>query len=155
MAGNRLTTAERDLTLICVLFIGLRLEYHCRKKDNVMTKVAILPEPSVEGSTVYRAVAGARQAVAKTVGGALDALAAQLPPEESGTLVVVQNHRPDQFFTAQQQQRLEELMGRWRVARDAGKSLSLSEEAELNALVDAEVQASGERAAAALAGLEK
>ena len=119
-----------------------------------MTKIAILPEPSV-GGTVYRAVAGARQAVGKTVGGALDALTAQLPPEESGTLVVVQNHRTDQFFTAQQQQRLEELMGRWRAARDSGKSLSPSEQAELNALVDAEVQASGERAAAALADLGK
>jgi len=105
--------------------------------------------------TMNRAVAGARQAVAKTAGGALDALTAQLSPEEGGTLVVVQNHRADQFFTAQQQQRLEELMDRWRAARSSGKSLSPSEQAELNALVDAEVQASGERAAAALAGLEK
>ena len=54
-----------------------------------MTKVAILPEPSVKDGMMYRAVAGARQAVAKTAGAALDALAAQLPPEESGTLVVV------------------------------------------------------------------
>lgn len=120
-----------------------------------MTKVAILPEPSVEGDTMYRAVAGRHQAVAKTAGGALDALTAQLSPEESGTLVVVQNHRADQFFTAQQQQQLEELMRRWRTARDTGKALSSSEQAELNALVDAEVQASGERAAAALADLEK
>lgn len=120
-----------------------------------MTKVAILPEPAAEGKTVYRAVAGARHAVAKTVGAALDALTAQLPPEETGTLVVVQNHRPDQFFTLQQQQRLQELMGRWRVARDSGNALSSSEQSELNALVDAEVQASGERASAALAGLEK
>src|SRR6266436_1661019 len=104
-----------------------------------MTKVAILPEPSIKGDTMYRAVAGARQAVAKTVGGALDALTAQLPPEESGTLVVVQNHRPDRFFTAQQQGRLEELMEHWRTARDTGKTLSSSEHAELNALVDAEV----------------
>ena len=104
---------------------------------------------------MYRAVAGAHQAVAKTVGGALDALTAQLPPEESGTLVVVQNHRADQFFTAQQQQRLEELMGRWRTARASGKSLSPSEQSELNALVDAEARASGERAAAALADPEK
>ena len=120
-----------------------------------MTKVAILPEFSVEGNTVYRAVAGARQAVAKTVGAALDALTAQLPLEESGTLVVVQNHRADRFFTAQQQQRIDELMGCWRAARDSGKSLSPSEQAELNALVDAEVQASGERAAAALDDLAK
>jgi hypothetical protein len=120
-----------------------------------MTKVAILPEPSIKGEILYRAVAGARQAVAKTVGAALDALTAQLPPEESGTLVVVQNHRPDQFFSLQQQRRLEELMERWRTARDSGTSLPPSEQAELNALVDAEVQASGERAAAALADLEK
>src|SRR5438552_12015446 len=117
-----------------------------------MTKIAILPEPSV-GGTVYRAVAGARQAVGKTVGGALDALTAQLPPEESGTLIVVQNHRADQFFSAQQQQRLEKLMGRWRAARDSRKALSSSDQAELNDLVDAEVQASGERAAAVLADL--
>jgi len=120
-----------------------------------MTKVAILPEPSVKGDTMYRAVAGARQAVAKTAGAALDVLTAQLPPDESGTLVVVQNHRPDKFFTAQQQRRLEELMNHWRAVRDAGNSLSASEQAELNALVDAEVRASGERAAAALADLEK
>src|SRR5713101_7357044 len=118
-----------------------------------MTKVAILPEPSIKGDTMYRAVAGARQAVAKMVGGALDALTAQLPPEESGTLVVVQNHRPDRFFTAQQQRRLEELMERWRTKRDQGKSLSGSEQAELSSLVDAELQASGERAAAALSNL--
>jgi hypothetical protein len=120
-----------------------------------MTKVAILPEPSEEGQTMYRAVAGARQAVAKTAGGALDALAAQLSPEESGTLVVVQNHRPDQFFTKEQQERLVALMQSWRTARDNGKSLSSEEEAELKNLVDVEVKASGQRAAAALADLEK
>ena len=120
-----------------------------------MTKVAILPEPSIGGETMYRAVAGTHHAVARTVGAALDALTAQLSPEEAGTLVVVQNHRPDQFFTGQQQRRLEELMQRWRSARDAGQSLQPAEQAELDGLVDAEVRASGERAAAALAGLEK
>jgi hypothetical protein len=118
-----------------------------------MTKVSILPEPSIKGDIMYRAVAGARHAVAKTVGGALDALTAQLTPEETGTLVVVQNQRPDQFFSAQQQRRLQELMERWRTARDLGESLPASEQAELNVLVDAEVQASGERAAAVLADL--
>ena len=104
---------------------------------------------------MYRAVAGARHAVAKTAGAALDALAVQLPPDEGGTLVIVQNHKSDRFFTIQQQQRLEELMRRWREARDTGKELSSSEQTELNALVDAEVRASGERAAAAFADLEK
>jgi hypothetical protein len=103
---------------------------------------------------MYRAVAGVRQGVAQTVGGALDALTAQLPAEESGTLVVVQNHRPDEFFTAHQQRRLEELMQLWRGARDRGKPLSAPEQAELDALVETEVQASGERAAAAVAHLD-
>src|SRR6266516_7422059 len=106
--------------------------------QKVMTKIAILPEPSVQGGVVYRAVAGARQAVAKSVGAALDALTAQLPPEESGTLVVVQNHRADKFFSHQQQRRLEELMQNWRAVRDAGQRLSPSDQAELTALVDAE-----------------
>jgi len=104
-----------------------------------MTKVAILPEPSAEGVTMYRAVAGARQAVANTAGAALDALTAQLPPDESGTLVVVQNHRPDRFFTAKQQRRLEDLMSQWRLARDAGKELSPTEQAELKSLESSEL----------------
>jgi hypothetical protein len=120
-----------------------------------MTKVAILPERSAKGVIVYRAVAGARQAVANTAGAALDALTAQLSPDESGTLVVVQNHRSDRFFTAEQQRRLEDLMGRWRLARDAGIDLSPSEQSELKSLVEAEVVASGERAAAVLADLDK
>jgi hypothetical protein len=120
-----------------------------------MTKVAILPERSSKGDTMFRAVAGDRQAVATTAGGALDALAAQLPSEEAGTLVVVQNHRPDQFFSAEQLKRLEDLMQRWRALRDEGKSLASAEQVELNALVDAEVQAAGQRAAAALAELEE
>jgi len=49
----------------------------------------------------------------------------------------------------------EELMQRWRTARETGKQLPDSEQAELSALIDAEVQASGERAVAALAGLER
>jgi hypothetical protein len=58
--------------------------------------------------------------------------------------------RPDEFFTAQQQERLAALMERWRAARDAGASLPPDEQAELDALVQAEVRAAGERAAAIL-----
>jgi hypothetical protein len=119
-----------------------------------MTKFAILPEPSGKGITIYRAVAGGRQAVADSAGAALDALTAQLPPDESGTLVVIQNHRPDRFFTAEQQRRLEDLMARWRTARDAGRELSPNDQSELKSLVEAEVLAAGERAAAALSDLE-
>jgi len=118
-------------------------------------KVAILPEPTSHGEVEYRAIAGGRQAIAKTAGAALDAVAAQLPADAAGTLVIVQNHRPDPFFTARQQERLAELMARWRAARDAGSSLPPAEQAELDALVEAEVRASGERAATLLADLAK
>jgi hypothetical protein len=84
-----------------------------------MTTIAIFPEPLGAQPVGYRAVAGNRQSVGRTAGEALDALTAQLDEAERGTLVVVQHRRPDQFFTAEQQQRLQELMARWRAARDA------------------------------------
>ena len=120
-----------------------------------MTKVAILPETSAQGDVEYRAIASGHQVIAKTAGAALDALTAQLPGDEAGTLVIVQNHGPDRFFTAGQQQRLGELMAHWRTVRDTGGALPPVEEAELEALIEAEVRASGERASAMLAGLGK
>lgn len=119
-----------------------------------MTKVAILSEPTDTGDVAYRAIAGARQSVGKTAGEALDALTALLPESETGTLVIVQTLKPDRFFTAEQQNRLKELMARWRTARDAGTSLPPDEQAELNALTDAEVRAATERAAALLREFE-
>ena len=118
-----------------------------------MTKVAIMPEVSEQGEKVYRAFASGHQSLAKTAGAALDALTAQLPAEEVGTLVVVRSQQPDEFFSAQQQERLHCLMARWREARDSGASLAPAEQAELDALVDAEVQAAGRRAAALSAAL--
>jgi hypothetical protein len=114
-----------------------------------MMKVAILPEPTGMGNFAYRAIAGEQQCVGKTAGEALDALTALLPrSEERGMLVIVQNLRPDCFFTAEQQERLGELMARWRAARDASISLSADEQAELDALVDAEMRAATERSTA-------
>ena len=120
-----------------------------------MTHVAILPESSAEGEVEYRAIAAGHQALAKTAGAALDALTAQLRGDEAGTLVIVQNHGPDRFFTAGQQQRLAELMAQWRSARESGAGLPPSDQAELDALVETEVQASGERASLILENLRK
>jgi hypothetical protein len=58
--------------------------------------------------------------------------------------------QPDSFFTAEQQRRLAALMQRWRHAHDAMETFPAEEQAELEGLVDAEVRASGERAAATL-----
>jgi hypothetical protein len=118
-----------------------------------MTTVAIMPDIPGSPTTQYRAVAGKVQAVGKTAGQALDALTAQLDAGEAGTLIVVQHGRPDRFFTAEQQQRLEALMAHWRAARDAGTALSPQEQAELEALVEAEVRAAAERARALHQGL--
>lgn len=112
-----------------------------------MTRVAILPVPSEKGDLFYRAVAGEKQSNGKTAGEALDALTAQLSEDEAGTLVIVQSRRPDRFFSAAQQQRLAELMARWRAARDRGETLPADEQSELEALVEAELHAAAHRAA--------
>jgi hypothetical protein len=114
----------------------------------VMTRVAILPVPTESGDLLYRAVSGAKHSEGNTAGEALDALTVQLPEDEAGTLVIVQNWRPDAFFNARQQDRLAALMARWRTARDQGTVLPPDELAELGALTEAELRASAARAAA-------
>jgi hypothetical protein len=113
-----------------------------------MTKVAILPIPTEQGNVSYHAIAGAKHAEGKTAGEALDALTAQLSTNEASTLVIVQSLRPDQFFTAAQQERLVALMACWRTAREQGTTLPIAEQAELETLIDAELRASAARAAA-------
>jgi hypothetical protein len=115
-----------------------------------MTKVSILPIPTQGGGVSYHAVAGNKQSIGKTAGEALDTLTRQLPDDEIGTLVIVQSQRPDQFFDAEQQKRLAELMERWRTARDQGQSLSPEEQAELEALIEIELKAATARATAIL-----
>lgn len=113
-----------------------------------MTKVAILPIPTDKGEVSYHAMAGDKQSYGKTPGEALDALTAQLSEEETSTLVIVQSLRPDRFFSMEQQQRLAELMSCWRTARDKGETLPPDEQAELEALFEAELHASADRTAA-------
>lgn len=113
-----------------------------------MTTIAIIPDNPQDSPASFRAVAGEAQSSGATVGQALDALRTQLGEPEQTMLVVVQPMRPDKLFTAAQQQRLVELMDQWRAARDAGASLPPQEQAELNALVEAELRAAAERSSA-------
>ena len=108
--------------------------------------ITILPEGVGKDGVIYRAISGTRQSEGKTAGEALDELSKQLTEEETGTLVIVQNHRPDRFFTAEQQQRLDELMTRWRSAREANDTLPAEEEAELEKLIEIELEAATRRA---------
>ena len=119
-----------------------------------MTTITILPESDSTHRTTYRAIAGDRESVGETAGEALDALTPQLTQDEAGTLIIVQHWRPDRFFTAQQQQRLDTLMHRWRAARDAGQELPADERAELERLIEAEMQGAAQRAEAALQDLD-
>jgi len=45
-------------------------------------------------------------------------------PDDADTLIIVRSLGPDRFFTAEQRQRLEQLMARWRSTRDASESRS-------------------------------
>jgi hypothetical protein len=111
-----------------------------------MTTITIVPEHALAAPPRFRAVAGEKQSVGATAGEALDALTAQLgEPPSSTTLVVVQSMKADAFFTAEQQRRMAELLARWRAARDAGTRLPAEEQAELDALVEAELRAAVQR----------
>lgn len=111
-----------------------------------MTRVTVLREESGAREATYRAAGGRVQAAGRTAGEAVDALAARLPDEEAGTLLIVRDLRPDRYFTAEQRRRLGELMARWRAARDAGTTLPAEDQAELEQLVEEEVRAAADRA---------
>jgi hypothetical protein len=110
--------------------------------------VAILPVPGEEGQLSFHAVSGNKSSLGRTRGEALDAISAQLSDEQNGTLVVVQSFHSDRYFSAAQQRRLAELMGRWSLAAQQGSDLPNAEQAELEALIAMEVRAAGQRSAA-------
>jgi hypothetical protein len=122
------------------------------RKDNTMTTITILPDTPGSPDTKFRAITDNKQSTGRTAGEALDALTAQLDLARAGTLIIVQHSRPDEFFTADQQKRLAELMDRWRAARDAQTTLSGQDQAELDSLVEAELRAATARASALLRG---
>jgi hypothetical protein len=113
-----------------------------------MTTLAILPISDVNGEKSYRAIAGGKHSVGKTAEQALDALTAQLDEIEFSTLLVIQSFRPDPFFSTEQQERLSELMSLWRLSRDQERELPSEQQAELNRLVEIELQAATVRTAA-------
>jgi hypothetical protein len=112
-----------------------------------MATITVIPDDPRAATTPFRAVAGETQAVGPTVGQALDGLRTKLGDPKETTLVIVQPMSSDAFFTAEQRNRLADLMASWRAARDGGSDLPPAEQAELDALVEAEVRAAGERAA--------
>ncbi|MGG6267423.1 hypothetical protein ACQ4M3_38505 [Leptolyngbya sp. AN03gr2] len=113
-----------------------------------MTTVAIVPVSDASGETSYQAIAGNKRSSGKTAGQALDALVAELGETESSLLLVVQRFRPDAFFGEAQQKRLGELMELWRTNRDRGEAVSPEQQAELDQLVEVELEAASDHSAA-------
>jgi hypothetical protein len=111
-----------------------------------MTTITILPEKTDS----YRAVAGDKESTGRTAGEALDALTSQLEDEETGTLIIVQKQKADEFFNAAQQERLAALM----LLHQAG-NLSTEEESELESLIQAELDGARQRAEALLNKLKR
>jgi hypothetical protein len=113
-----------------------------------MQTITILPESNAE-PPIYRAMCGDRQATGQTPGQALDTLEAQLSTEPSAstgeTLVILQRFRPDDLFTAEQQQRLRKLMDQHHAAIAQGISLDPNLQTELETLVEAELEANIQR----------
>ncbi len=112
-----------------------------------MTTISILPADPTAQPAGYHAISDGKESSGPTVGQALDALAAQLPPGDT-TLVIIQPMAGDAFFPDADRRRLADLMDRWRAARDAGGRLPPAEQAELDALTEAELRAAAARAAA-------
>jgi pyruvate kinase len=112
-----------------------------------MQTIAILPEPTAD-SLSYRATCGQHQATGQTPGQALDTLEAELATTSTSsgeTLVILQRFRPDDLFTAAQQQRLRELMDQFQAAIAQGTQLAPTVQAELDTLVEAELEANIQR----------
>lgn len=87
------------------------------------------------------------QSTAHTGGLARDALTVQVQTHEQGNITTMENSTPDAIFTVEQQQRLEQLMNRWRNAREAGQRLIPKVQTELEDLMAAEVRGASQRAA--------
>jgi hypothetical protein len=114
-----------------------------------MSTITVLPNDPTSANS-FVAIAGDKKATGSTVGQAIDELRAQLDGPDETTLVIIQPMVPDQFFPAEQRARLGDLMARLHAARDGGPALSTEDRRELHELVQAELRASGARAAALL-----
>jgi predicted Zn-dependent protease with MMP-like domain len=99
-----------------------------------MTAIAIRTDQKETGERQFRAIAGDRQCLGRTMGEALDALTAEWGDSVQETVVLIQRFQPDQYFTQAQYERMRELLAR-------RSTLTPEERTELEALVDAEVDA--------------
>ena len=99
-----------------------------------MPSIAIRTEHHEAEAPRFRAVAGNRQAIGRTMGEALDALTADWGDDIQETAVLIQRFQPDTYFTAAQYGHMQELLAR-------RATLTAEERRELETLIDAELDA--------------
>ena len=103
-----------------------------------MTIATIRTDARAADDAKFVARSGNLRGVGRTMGEALDALAAQWAEITQPVPVIIQHFGPDRFFTQAQYDRMQEL--RRRIG-----SLSPEEQAELASLIDAELAATMDR----------
>ncbi len=104
------------------------------RKGQGMTCIGIRTEECEPGEPRFRAIAGDRPSVGRTMGEALDALTADWGDDIPQTAVLIQRFQSDSYFTAAQYGRMQELLAH-------RASLTAEERTELEALIDAELEA--------------
>lgn len=124
------------------------------QRGEKLNTIAILSNPDNDETKKFTAVSGNYKATGRTPGQALDALSNKLKDRSSVKKVIVQDFKPDQFFTETQRNRLSELMARWRDARDTNNPLTPQEVDELDSLVEEEMRGATQRAESAMASVE-
>lgn len=112
-----------------------------------MNAISITRTESPEQGTRFHAKAtrNGQQAVGRTRGEAIDAIVSQLNLDEQEESFFFAEMKPDQFFTAQQIDRLYELR-----EKQENDTLTEAEGMEFKALVEAELLGSAQRIAARL-----
>src|SRR5688572_11121710 len=103
-----------------------------------MTAVTIQTNTQTPDNAKFIARSGNHRAVGRTMGEALDALLSQWNERTETLPVIIQHLGPDRYFTQAQYDRMQELRARI-------GSLSSEEQAELEALIDAELEATVSR----------
>jgi uncharacterized FlgJ-related protein len=106
-----------------------------------MKTVVVLPNS--QNAEIYRAISGKKVSFGKTMGEALDSLNKEIS-NETNPVIFIQDFQPDEFFTAEQQNRLTELMQK---LKNNSSEFSPEEQIELEKLVDEELEGSAKRAA--------
>jgi hypothetical protein len=108
-----------------------------------MAAISIHREEGDGGTGRFRAVAGEHHSIGQTPGEALDSLIAREGSDVESSLILIQRFVPDAYFTQAQYDQMKALL-------DRKSSLTEAESEALDALIDAELDATVFRSKALL-----